>query len=73
VNKLTAEDCALLETLANGPRLIASYGPPFDKAQLDSLVRRRLVSAVVYRQGGVIYGLTWAGQQALGRDCQSDG
>jgi hypothetical protein len=70
MDKLTVEDCALLEALTDQPRLMASYGPPCDKAQLDSLVQRRLVSAVVYRQGGVIYGLTRAGQRALDGGCQ---
>lgn len=69
MTRLTGEDCGLLEALTDGPRLIASYGPPYDKAPLDSLVQRRLVSAVVYRPGGVIYGLTRAGRRALNQHC----
>jgi hypothetical protein len=71
MSDLTTDDCALLERLAAGPRLIASYGEIFDKERLDRLVQRRLVSAAVYRQGGVIYGLTHAGRQALA-NCQGD-
>lgn len=72
-DNLTPEDCEQLISLIENPRLIASYDYASEQAQLHRLIRRGLVNATVYGQGGTIYYLTQRGERALNENGCNEG
>lgn len=62
---LSDADRDLLIELREQPLLIAPNSQHPDVPALDDLMRRGLVMTTHSRQGGTIYGITWAGRKVL--------
>ena len=63
--QLTEADHDLETDLVDQPLLIAPHSRHCDLAALEALMQRGLVMTPHSRQGGTIYGITWAGRRAI--------